>query len=129
MTAPDPAQAVHALLDAAEQAYAIDDLGRARGCYQDVLAVSPGHPLASRALVELDRQLSEAFTGEAVVALTVELGELVRRALPASEAFSLSRIAAGPMTVADLEKASGIDRVKLRAMLQGWERQGLVSIC
>ena len=119
---------INAYLDAAEAAYAVDDFERARHCYTKVLEHSPDHALAMRALTELDSQLGEALASEAPVILAVPLSELVLRDVPGREAFILSRLAAGPLTVDDLSRQSRTEPPVLRAMISRWLSRGLVAI-
>lgn len=119
---------LQAVLDEAELAYASDDLSRARGCYLQVLESAPAHEIASRALAELDRQIMEAFPSDASVELVVSLGDLVRQAIPPKEAFALSRLAVGGLTVSDLERACGANPIELRFLLHRWVANGVVLV-
>ena len=83
------------------------EVAEAREVFLDVLKIDPLHALARRRLQEADQALAAASRGrglrdDTIVRLAVPVATLVGRKIPPNEAFVLSRLAAGKMTVREL---------------------------
>ena len=119
---------VEELLERAEQAYAADDLAGARSVYREVLRGTPGHPLAKRAVSDIEKELGERFAPNATIALALSIDALLEIDTSSREAFVISRLAAGDMSVRRLSEVSRLEGADLHEILYRCVQSGLVVV-
>lgn len=110
------------LLEEAEEAIALDDVGRARECYRRVLAMEPGHPIATLALQEFAR--GAEVTREAEVSLTCDPGDEL---LP-TELFILSQLTQHPTPVARIVNSGNVPEPAVLLVLKVFAQRGVVAV-
>lgn len=109
--------------------------GDAEGARRELLRVlelDPRNAFARASLDKAQRQISEqarksGLADDRVLALAVPVSTLVGKAMTPNDAFVLSRLAAGRMTVAQLLQVCPLPDFEVLAILQRCVESGLVS--
>ncbi len=107
------------------------DLGGARQKFVEVLTADPLNALARQRLNEVDQAIASAaraagLANEARISLAVPVQKLVGQKLDAGDAFVLSRLAAGTLTVADLLHVCPIPEHEVLSVIDRYLASGLL---
>lgn len=108
------------------------DLPGAREGLVAVLAADPMNGLARQRLGEVEQSLSQQGSSSGLpasqkVKLGIQIHELVGRAIPPNDAFLLSRLAAGAMSITDLAQICPMPELEIRQCLEGYLANGVLK--
>jgi CheY-like chemotaxis protein len=109
------------------------DLPGARRAFLEVLDVDPMNLLARHRLDEVERAIvalarKNGLTGTQTVRLAVGIGTLLgRKSVFPNDAFVLSRLAAGPLTVGDLVLLCPFPEHEVLEIVQRFESEGVLT--
>ena len=127
-----PDGATIALLTRALVLLRAGDTNAAREGLVAVLAIDPSNPLARQRLDEVDKTLADQSVAAGLgptekVKLAIQIHELVGRAIPANDAFLLSRLAAGALSIQELIQICPMPEIEIRRSISGYLASGVLK--
>ena len=108
------------------------DLAGARDGLAAVLSIDPMNPLARQRLAEVEAMLASQAQSTGLgmttkVKLAIQIHELVGRAIPPNDAFLLSRLAAGALSLAELVQICPMPEGEIRKSLSTYLQSGVLK--
>lgn len=129
--APSPSSETIALLTRALVLLRAGDVAAAREGLHAVLVLDPMNPLARQRLAELDEQMAQSTAQTIDPARKIELGipihELVGKQIPPNDAFLLSRLAAGALTLQELIQICPLPEPEIHRIVSGYLANGVLK--
>lgn len=127
-----PDSATIALLTRALVLLRAGEINAAREGLIAVLAIDPSNPLARLRLTEVDNTLAERSAAAGLgptekVKLAIQIHELVGRAIPPNDAFLLSRLAAGALSIQELITICPMPEIEIRRSISGYLASGVLK--